>query len=87
MCPVTSTVTYSESIIACQSVRISAVSFLRFVLSITANWRLEGKKECPSMVRWKERDILKPILVDKGENISNHCMVDILSSAAVTRMH
>ena len=34
-----------------------------------------------------EDDHLKPILVDKGENISNHCMVEILSSAVVTRIH
>ena len=85
MYPVTSTVTFFESIISCQHVYISAVSLLIFILyhCKLAIARQEGMSAHGQM----EGDTLKQILVDKGENISKHCMVDILSSAAVTRIH
>ena len=84
MYTVTSTGTYFESNIGCQSVYISAVSFLIFILY---HCKLAiARQEAMSAHGQMEGDTLKPIFVDKGENISNHCVVEILSSAAVTRI-
>jgi len=67
MWPVTSTVEYFASIIACQSVYISAVFFALYPLyycKLAIAWQ-EGMPAYRQM----EDDALKPILVDKCEQI------------------